>query len=156
MKEIDIDERERMARANFHSGWNCCQAVLLAFNDIIGLTDVQVASLASGFGGGMGRMREVCGAVSAMTFMSGIISPSTDPSDQERRKANYALVQEMAASFKEENGSIICRELLGLNAGQVDAPVPSVRDAKYYATRTCEDKVGYAARIVATKLSLIP
>ena len=100
-----------MARANFHAGWNCCQAVLLAFKDIIGLPEEQTAALGSGFGGGMGRMREVCGAVSAMTFMAGVITPSTDPSDQAGRRANYALVQELAGLFKEENG------------GQVGAPL---------------------------------
>lgn len=153
MGKIDIEERERMARANFHAGWNCCQAVLLAFNDIIGLPEGQIAAFASGFGGGMGRMREVCGAVSAMTFMAGVITPSTDPSDQAGRRANYALVQELAGLFKEENGSIICRELLGLKAGQSDSPTPALRDAKYYATRTCEERVASAARIIAARLT---
>lgn len=153
MGKIDIDEREKLARAAFRDGWNCCQAVLLAFKDIIGLPGKQVAALGSGFGGGMGRMREVCGCVSAMTFMTGVIAPATEPSNQESRRTNYALVQEMAGLFKEENGSIICRELLGLKAGQSDSPTPALRDAKYYATRTCEERVASAARIIAARLT---
>lgn len=144
-----------MARGYFKDGYNCCQSVLLAFRDVIGLPEEEIAALSSGFGGGMGRLREVCGAVSGMTFMAGVISPAANPSDAEGKKANYALVQDFAAKFSEENGSIICRELLQLRAGQKESPAPSTRDAQWYTSRPCERLVGCAARIVAQRLSTV-
>lgn len=152
---IDIEERAAKAKRLFkEGGYNCCQAVVLAYNDIFGLDDKTAASLASGFGGGMGRMREVCGSVSGMVFLSGLISPADDPSYKEGRTANYALVQKMAGRFKEINGSIVCKELLGLvpmGSGAKTAeesPVPSDRTAEYYKKRPCEELVGISARIV--------
>ena len=117
MKELNIEERVEKAKRLFkEGGYNCCQAVVLAYNDVFGLDDKTAASIASGFGGGMGRMLEVCGSVSGMVFLSGLISPADNPSDKGARTANYALVQEVAGEFKAINGSIICRELLGLSA----------------------------------------
>lgn len=154
-KDINPQERELAARRFFREGYNCCQAVLLAFGDIIGLPEEKIAGLSSGFGGGMGRLREVCGAVSAMTFMAGVISPATHPEVQEERKANYALVQELASLFSKENGSIVCRELLKLRAGHKDSPEPGKRTEEWYASRPCERLVGSAARILAEKLKSI-
>ena len=115
MKQINIEERIEKARRLFkEGGYNCCQAVVLAYNDIFGIDDTLAASLSSGFGGGMGRMREVCGSVSGMVFLSGLIKPADDPTDKSARSGNYALVQEVAGEFKALNGSIICKELLGL------------------------------------------
>ena len=152
MEAIDFEERSKRARAYFKEGYNCCQAVLLAFQDIIGLPEEKIAAISSGFGGGMGRLREVCGAFSAMTFMAGAICPADDPSKAEGRRANYALVQEFAEKFRKENGSIICRELLQLRASQKESPAPSVRDEHWYAARPCERLVGCSARLIAEKL----
>ena len=115
-ENFDIEDRAQRARQNFLDGYNCCQAVLLAFSDIFGIEEKTIATIASGFGGGMARMREVCGTVSAIGMAAGFISPAIRPKDMAERTANYALVQELAGEFRKENGSIICRELLGLPA----------------------------------------
>ena len=149
---INIEERVEKAKALFkEGGYNCCQAVVLAYNDIFGIDDDTAAALSSGFGGGMGRMREVCGSVSGMVMLAGLVRPSTDPSDKAGRIGNYALVQEVAAEFKALNGSIICRELLGL-APVSESPVPSDRTPEYYKKRPCEELVGISARIIGKKI----
>ena len=115
MMVFDIEERVARAKRLFkEEGYKCCQAVVLAYNDIFGMDDHLAASLASGFGGGMGRMREVCGSVSGMVMLAGLIAPAADPSAKDGRTRNYSLVQEAAGEFKEINGSIVCKELLGL------------------------------------------
>ena len=156
---IDLEERvEKAGRLFKEDGYNCCQAVVLAYCDVFGLDKKTAASIASGFGGGMGRMREVCGAVSGMTFLSGLMSPADDPSAKTARTANYALVQEMAGEFKKINGSIVCRELLGLvpmgsgASAQPESPVPSDRTPEYYQKRPCEELVGISARIIGEKI----
>lgn len=156
---IDLEERvEKAGRLFKEGGYNCCQAVVLAYCDVFGLDEKTAASISSGFGGGMGRMREVCGAVSGMTFLSGLISPADDPSIKTARTANYALVQEMAEEFRKINGSIVCRELLGLvpmGSGAVaakESPEPSDRTAEYYKKRPCEEMVRIAARIVGERI----
>ena len=165
MKEFDIEERVEKAKRLFkEGGYNCCQAVVLAYNDIFGLDDVTAASISSGFGGGMGRMREVCGSVSGMVLLAGLLKPATDPSDKEARTGNYALVQEVAGEFKAINGSIICKELLGLcgkivktsddTHGIPESPVPSDRTPEYYKKRPCEELVGISARIIGEKIKL--
>ena len=162
--KIDIEERVAKAKKLFkEDGYNCCQAVVLAYNDIFGLDDKTAASLSSGFGGGMGRMREVCGSVSGMVFLAGLHSPADNPSDKAARTANYALVQEVAGEFKAMNGSIICKELLGLTAnctekgegihGIPESPVPSDRTPEYYKKRPCEELVGISARIIGEKIN---
>ena len=152
MYDIDKETRVAKARAFFREGWNCCQSVAMAYSDVLGLPEKSVARLASGFGGGFGRLREVCGCVSGMTLVAGAIVSADDPSDREARTANYALVQEFADAYRKENGSIICRELLGLNEGLREAPQPSERTAEYYRKRPCEELVGMAAGILADKL----
>ena len=118
--DFDPEERGRRAEENFRKGYNCCQSVLLAFADILEsnslATKDQIISLGSGFGGGMGRLREVCGSFSAAVLMSGFILPARNPGNMDERRDNYALVQEFASSFRQMNGgSIVCRELLGLS-----------------------------------------
>ena len=159
MKTIDIEERVEKAKRLFkEGGYNCCQAVVLAYNDLFGIDDETAAAISSGFGGGMGRMREVCGAVSGMVMLAGLIRPASDPSVKDWRTANYALVQEMAGDFKALNGSIVCKELLGLvpmgSGASVpnESPVPSDRTPEYYKKRPCEELVGIAARIIGEKL----
>lgn len=154
-----IQEREDKAREYFLEGYNCCQAVLLAFQDILGVESSFLKKAGSGFGGGMGRMREVCGTVSAMVMATGFARPADNPADKAGKTANYALVQELADSFKQENGSIICGELLGLrpmgtsrNSSAVESPEPSDRTEAYYRKRPCADLVACAAGILARKL----
>ena len=159
MKEFDLEERVAKAKRLFkEGGYNCCQAVVLAYNDLFDMDDKTAAAISSGFGGGMGRMREVCGSVSGMVVLAGLLSPSDNPSDKEGRTRNYALVQDVAGEFRNINGSIICRELLGLapmgssSPSQAESPEPSDRTADYYKKRPCEELVGISARIIGQKL----
>lgn len=158
--KINIDERVEKAKRLFkEEGYNCCQAVVLAYNDIFGIDTATAAAMASGFGGGMGRMREVCGSVSGMVMLAGLIAPASDPSIKIDRTRNYALVQDVAGEFKRQNGSIICKELLGLSpAGspeavpKLESPEPSDRTPEYYKKRPCEELVGISARIIGEKI----
>ena len=159
MKEINLEERVEKAKRLFkEGGYNCCQAVVLAYNDLFGLDDETAAAISSGFGGGMGRMREVCGSVSGMTLLAGLMRPASDPSIKDWRTANYALVQKMAGEFRDMNGSIVCKELLGLvpiGSGTPvpkESPEPSDRTPEYYKKRPCEELVGIAARIVGENI----
>ena len=158
--KIDIEERVTKAKRLFkEEGYNCCQAVVLAYNDIFGIDDAVAAAMSSGFGGGMGRMREVCGSVSAMVMLAGLMAPASDPSIKVDRTRNYALVQDMAGQFKALNGSIVCKELLGLvpmgscQAAPSESPEPSDRTPEYYKKRPCEELVGISARIVGEKIA---
>lgn len=155
-KQLQINVEERVARAinYFKSGYNCAQAVVMTFDDVMDHTPEQLAKLIAPFGGGMGRMREVCGTVSGMAFVAGAISPSADPQNLDERKANYALVQQFAEEFRKENGDIVCRRLLGLEpmVERAETAMPSERTAEYYRKRPCAEYVGCAARIVAEYL----
>lgn len=160
MKTINIEERVAKAKRLFkEEGYNCCQAVVLAYNDVFGIDDEVAVAMSSGFGGGMGRMREVCGSVSGMVMLAGLIAPASNPSVKVDRTRNYALVQEMAGKFKAMNGSIVCKELLGLvpigssQAVPAESPEPSDRTAEYYKKRPCEELVGISAGIVGEKIA---
>ena len=152
---INVDERVERAQNFFKAGYNCAQAVVMAFDDVMQMLPDELARLAAPFGGGMGRMREVCGTVSGMAFLAGAIKPSTNPSNLEERKENYALVQLFADKFREENGDIVCRRLLGLEpiAERAETAMPSERTSEYYRKRPCSEYVGCAARIVAEYLT---
>lgn len=140
-----------LAEQNFRAGYNCAQSVVLAFFDVTGLDDKTAAMLASSFGGGLGRMREVCGAVSGAAIVLGLVKGYADPEDREAKKAHYARVQEFARSFKEKNGSIICRELLsGVNA-EVGGD-PEARTDAYYQKRPCALLCRQAAEILEKML----
>lgn len=138
-------DRGTKAAALFLNGYNCAQAVAVAFSDITGLDEALSARLASSFGGGMGRMREVCGAVSGMLMVAGILYGYDTPGDDKIKMAHYALVQSMAGQFRQENGSIICREIL---KNPPSDPAPSPRTAEYYASRPCARMVYTAASIL--------
>lgn len=141
--------KEERAKELFFEGYNCSQAVVGAFLDELGL-DVdksKILSMVSSFGGGMGRMREVCGAVSGMFLVAGALYGYDDPKDLNAKKEHYQRIQELAAKFKELNGSIICRELLGLE-GKDTSPQPSQRTEEYYKKRPCPEKIGMAARLM--------
>ena len=135
------------ARALFLEGYNCSQSVLCAFEDLTGLDRETSARLASSFGGGMGRMREVCGTVSGALLVLGQLCGYSDPKDSRAKTEHYHLVQEFARRFKEINGTIICRELLGLTRKH-DAPTPEARSADFYKKRPCRELVGMAAEIL--------
>ena len=127
----------------------------MAFADILeaeGLDEQMLKTIGSGFGGGFARLREVCGSFSGCTVMAGFIRPAVEPG-LERRKANYALVQEMAEEFRERNGgSIVCAELLGLRERRPESPPPSERTEEYYRKRPCPEIIRNAATIVAEKI----
>ena len=130
----------------FVNGSNCAQAVVLAFRDVTGLDDEMTAKLSSSFGVGMGRMREVCGAVSGMLMVVGLLYGYDDPGEKdERKKAHYKLVQELAGQFREEVGSIICREIL---KNPPSDPAPTPRTEEFYKTRHCARMVVTAAQIL--------
>ena len=154
---INIEERVERARNYFLEGYNCAQAVVMAFDDIMAMNVAQLARLAAPFGGGMGRMREVCGTVSGMAMVAGAIAPSNNPKNLEERKTNYALVQTFAESFRQENGDIVCRRLLGLEpvVERAETAMPSERTSEYYKKRPCVEYVACAARIVAEHLARV-
>ena len=129
----------------FLSGYNCAQSVAVAFHEELGLTEAQAAKMASAFGGGMGRMREVCGAVSGMLLVLSCLYGYDTPGDDASKKVLYTQVQELAAKFREENGSIICREIL---KNPPSDPNPTPRTADFYAKRPCAKMVMTAARLM--------
>ena len=129
----------------FMQGYNCAQAVTVAFSDVTDLDKETSAKIASSFGGGMGRMREVCGAVSGMLMVAGLLYGYDDPKADAAKKELYKLVQAQAGAFREEVGSIICREIL---KNPPSDPNPSPRTAEYYAQRPCARMVFTAAKIL--------
>lgn len=131
----------------FKEGYNCSQAVVLAFSDKYDIEEVAAVKLASSFGGGMGRLREVCGAVSGMFIVAGLLYGYDDPKAREEKADHYARIQQLAAQFTDINGSIVCRELLGLSQKK-DDPTPSERTNEYYKKRPCEQLVGIAAALM--------
>lgn len=139
--------RGDLALKNFESGMNCAQAVFLAFSDLTGMEEGAALALSSSFGGGMGRMREVCGAVSGMFMAAGLLLAERQLPSQEEKQAHYARIRELAAAFKAENGSIICRELLeGIPV--TSGGVPEERTEAYYKKRPCGEYCRIAANIL--------
>ena len=140
-------DHAKRARDLFLEGYNCAQAVACAFCDLTGLDQETMARLSSSFGGGMGRLREVCGTVSGALLVLGLLCGYSDPGDPSAKTEHYHLVQEFARRFREINGTIICRELL---AGVKTRPgnEPEERTAEYYERRPCLRHVGEAAQIV--------
>ena len=139
-----MDRSERAAQY-FLSGYNCAQSVVMAFSDLLGMEEKAAAKLASPFGGGMGRMREVCGAVSGMFMVAGLLYGYDTPGDDVEKKAHYQLVQSLAAKFKESAGSIICREILD---NPPSDPNPTPRTAEFYAQRPCARLLVLAAEVL--------
>ena len=129
----------------FLKGYNCAQAVAVAFCDVTGLDVDFTARMASSFGGGMGRMREVCGAVSGMLMVAGLLYGYDTPGDDVSKKKHYTLVQTLSGKFREEVGSIVCREIL---KNPPSDPNPTPRTAEFYKIRPCARMVSLAARIL--------
>jgi len=138
-------DHELQAAQLFLDGYNCAQAITVAFSDVTGLDKGLSARMASSFGGGMGRMREVCGAVSGMLMVAGVLYGYDSVCDDTAKKDHYALVQELAGQFREEAGSIICREIL---KNPPSDPNPTPRTAEFYQKRPCSRMVMIAARIL--------
>lgn len=138
-----MDRKEKAAQY-FLSGYNCAQSVAMAFADLIEMDEKTAARIASGFGGGIGRLREVCGAVSGMVMVASYLYGYDTP-DQAQQATCYQMVQSLAEQFKAENGSIICRDIL---KNPPSDPTPSPRTAEYYAKRPCARMVMAAARIL--------
>ncbi|HHW46707.1 MAG TPA: C_GCAxxG_C_C family protein [Clostridiales bacterium] len=141
-----------LAKELFLKGYNCAQSVFAAFCDETGLDFETALKLASSFGGGMGRLREVCGAVTGMFVVAGLKYGYTDPANKKAKTEHYRLIQYLAKQFEKENGSIICRELLGIS-NKRDNPVPEDRSENYYIKRPCAELVERAARILDEYIS---
>lgn len=150
--KINKEERIRRAEELFVSGYNCSQAVVAAFADLFGFTEEQGLKLSAGMGGGMGRLRMTCGAVSGMAILAGMDCGSADASDREGKSANYKVVQELCERFKSEHQSLICAELLNIRKGAPLSYEASERTAEYYKTRPCVNMVVTAAKIFADYL----
>ena len=141
----------QIAAENFNSGYNCAQAVFVTFCDRYNIDEKTALMLSSSFGAGMGRLREVCGAVSAMFMIAGLEKGYFDVANYDLKAAHYKFIQELAVEFKEKFNTIICSELLNLPKG-ADAPEPSKRTQEYYKNRPCEKFIRCAAEIIQTKI----
>ncbi len=141
-----MESHAKRARELFEQGYNCAQAVFAAFCDETGMDMETALKLSSSFGGGIGRLREVCGAVSGMAMVAGMKYGYTSPTDTQTKMEHYQLTQSLVSAFKQENDSFICRELLNLDgAGN---PLPEERTPQYYQSRPCADLVESAAGIL--------
>jgi len=142
-----IDHQQR-AMELFKQGYNCSQSVFASFSEDLSIDFETALKLSSSFGGGMGRLREVCGAVTAMFMIAGLKYGYTDPNDNDVKTAHYTLIQELASQFKAANDSIICRELLDLQENGPDSPISALRTEEFYKTRPCVELVGSGAKII--------
>ena len=136
----------------FKQGYNCAQAVFAAFSEEVGLPVDTMLKLSSGFGGGIGRMREVCGAFNGAVLVVGALYGTDDPAG---KTGTYTIIQELAAQFKAEMGSLICRDLLGLDKPD-GSPVASPRTEAYYKKRPCAETVAVAADLMEKYLAAHP
>jgi C_GCAxxG_C_C family probable redox protein len=142
-----MEERIEKAVALFKEGYNCSQSVVAAFADRYGFTREQALRMSASFGGGIGRMRETCGAACGLFMLAGLETGAVDGADREGKAANYALVQQLAEEFKKRNGALKCAELLGLSKKEPVVSTPEARTPQYYAKRPCVKMVEEAARI---------
>ena len=147
--------RREAAMANFMKGYNCSQSIVLAFSDMLDIDEKTLSKMASSFGGGMGRLREVCGSVCGMFMVAGLLYGYDGPETGQVKADHYARIQELARRFEEKHGSIVCRELLGLSVRR-DVPVPEARTAEYYKKRPCPELAWRAAQILDQMFSDFP
>ncbi len=149
-----MKSKGELAKSYFMQGYNCAQAVSMAFSEEMNLEADTVAKMVSAFGGGMGRMREVCGAVSGMFFVLSVLEGYSDPKDHAGKMNLYKSVQELAEEFRSSNGSIVCRDLLSGSIPEIsNSPEPSPRTEAYYRKRPCPELISLAAQILQEKLS---
>ena len=142
-----MEERIEKAVTLFKEGYNCSQSVVAAFADRYGFTREQALRMSASFGGGIGRLRETCGAACGLFMLAGLETGAVDGADREGKAANYALVQQLAEEFKKRNGALKCAELLGLSKKEPVVSTPEARTPQYYAKRPCVKMVEEAARI---------
>lgn len=165
-----MTQRGILAKEYFLKGYNCSQSVVLAFSDLTGLDEKTAARLSSPFGGGIGRLREVCGTFSGMMIVFGLLHgyDAASPTAKEDKILHYARIRELARRFREKNGSIVCRELLANHAKALaaqkendgeqiaamlsDAPMPTERTEAYYKKRPCPELCAFAAELLETYL----
>lgn len=154
LQDKQLEARVDRAVDYFMQGYGCCQSVVAAFADMYGLDEKLALKIAAGFGGGVGRMRMMCGAVSGIVMLVGLEEGQTEGADREGKSHCYKIVQQLLEESKQQNGSIICAEILGLNGHEkaVNSYVASERTAEYYKSRPCVAKVESAARIFAEYL----
>ena len=154
MDEKELNEHVERAVENFMAGYGCCQSVVAAFADLYGLDELQAKKIAAGFGGGVGRLRMMCGAVSGIVMLVGLDCGQTEGGDRDGKSACYKVVQQLLAQSEAENGSLICADILGLKGHEKahSSYVASPRTAEYYKQRPCAAKVESAARIFANYL----
>ena len=149
---MEENKYSKKAGELFRQGYNCAQSVFCAFADEVGMDFNTALKLSSSFGGGMGRLREVCGAVSAMFMIAGLKYGYTTPNNDTIKAEHYERIQKLAEEFKKKNKTIICRELLGLDVKQ-DSPIPEKRTEQYYKSRPCEKLVMEAAEIISNYIT---
>lgn len=142
-----MEERIEKAVSLFKEGYNCSQSVVAAFADMYGFTLEQAFRMAASFGGGIGRMRETCGAACGLFLVAGLETGAVEGADRQGKADNYALVQELAEEFKRRNGALRCADLLGLSKKDPIVSTPEARTEQYYAKRPCAKMVEEAARI---------
>ncbi len=142
-----MKERIEQAVSLFKEGYNCSQSVVAAFADMYGFTREQALRMSASFGGGIGRMRETCGAACGLFLLAGLEKSAVEGSDREGKAANYALVQELAEEFRRRNGALRCADLLGLSKKEPVVATPEARTPQYYAKRPCAMMVQTAAEI---------
>ena len=149
----NMDGKFQTDRASrfFRKGYNCAQSVFAAHAEKLGLDLDTALKISAPLGGGVGRMREICGAFSACAMLAGLKFASAEASKEEKARI-YEITQKLAEKFKAQNGSIICRELLGLMESEKSAPVPDERTAHYYASRPCEKIVENASKLASKEI----
>jgi C_GCAxxG_C_C family probable redox protein len=148
-----MEKRLEKAVELFKEGYNCSQSVVAAFADMYGFTNEQALKMSASFGGGIGRMRQTCGAACGLFMLAGLETGCTEGKDREGKENNYKVVQALAEEFRKRNGSLICAELLGLSKTAPTPATPEARTAEYYKKRPCVKMVEEAARIWCEYLS---
>ena len=159
MTPQETEKRLEKAASYFKQGYNCAQSVVLAFADRYGMDESFAAHIASSFGGGIGRMRETCGSACGIFMLAGLEEKGEYP-DQELKKRNYEVVQRLADDFRAQTGSLLCKDLLGLNKKRADGTIPEIkivatpeaRTDEYYKKRPCIRMVETAVRIYCNYL----
>lgn len=144
---MNNEERIEKAVALFKEGYNCSQSVVAAFADQYGFTREQALRMSASFGGGIGRMRETCGAACGLFMLAGLETGAIEGADRDGKARNYAVVQELAEEFKRRNGALKCADLLGLSKKEPVVSTPEARTSQYYAKRPCVKMVEEASRI---------
>lgn len=142
-----MEERIEKAVSFFKEGYNCSQSVVAAYADLYGFSHEQALKMSASFGGGIGRMRQTCGAACGLFLLAGLESGCTEGKNREGKETNYRMVQQFAEEFRKRNGSLICAELLGLSKNAPTPTTPDARTAEYYKKRPCVKMVEEAARI---------